>query len=239
MIKISDEDFQVLQKQSATGRLVQGLIHNLNGPLQNLGMDMDMIGYSLRKGVENPSDLLEDIRKRLMRMEDEFENINRIIQNTAQRSSPDDESIYLNLGDFFEKELSLLKANLYFKHHVTTEVLLDEPLPQVGALPPGVAGGLSSLLQSFVEEMEKQELDYFRLKAAGSESSAEICISAGNGALSEKFLKAFEVSVCSDDGYRVSCEDMGIIHAVLTLNSAGITPVIKYEGDMLHLTLAL
>jgi len=239
MIELSREDFMALHRQAAVGRLMQGLVHNLNGPLQNLGMDMDMIQYVSRTGEESAELLLEDVKKRLVRMETEFEQINRLIRFTAARSSPEgDAESYITLGDFLDQEITFLKANLYFKHHVQTEMLLDDSLPMMRSLPPGATEGLSSLLQALVEETERREMSSFVLKATGNESEAEIHISTGPVPLSKAFLDVFKSVDAFIDSFRIEEADaLQPAYAAMMLASAGIP--LRLESDAKETQLSL
>lgn len=239
MIELSREDFAALHRQAAVGRLVQGLVHNLNGPLQNLGMDMDMIQFGLNQGGESLEALLEDVSKRLGRMESEFEQVNRLIRATAAHSAPDgDAEAYMTLADFLDQEISFLKANLYFKHHVQTEILLDKSLPPIRRLPPGVVEGLSSLLQALVEETERREMTVFALKASGNESAAEVRIATGPVPLSEPFLGVLYNVDAYLESFRVEEADTLVpAYAAMMLATAGVTPQVESGAEETRLTL--
>lgn len=240
MIELSREAFAALYRQAVVGRLVQGLVHNLNGPLQNLGMDMDMIRYGLKKSGEESADkLLENVGKRLGRMESEFEQINRLIRATAARTVPEEETeAYMGLGDFLEQQISFLKANLYFKHYVRSDVQVDKPLPLIRTLPPGASEGLSSLLQALVEETERQEMRTFVLKASGSDSAAEVLISTGPNPLSKTFLGVLNHVDAFADSFRMEEADALLpAYAAMMLASAGIIPRVESDAEDTRLTL--
>jgi hypothetical protein len=118
-------------------------------------------------------------------------------------------------------------------------VLLDNPLPRVGSLPQGAGAGLSSLLLAVVEEIERQELNQFSLRASGSESEVQVQLSTGDGVLSDAFITSFKKTLSGDGHYQVSCEGMNITHAVLTLIEAGITPEIPDQGQKILLKIGL
>ena len=241
MIELSREDFVALHRQAAVGRLMQGLVHNLNGPLQNLGMDMDMMQYIFRTGEESADVLLEEVKKRLVRMETEFEQINRLIRHTAERSSfEEDTERYINLGDFLDQEITFLKANLYFKHHVQTDVRLDDSLPLIRSLPPLATEGLSSLLQALVEETERREMNSFALKATGNESEAKLHITMGPVPLSKAFLDVFKNVDAFVDSFRIGEADaLQPAYAAMMLASAGISPHVESAAEETQLTLIL
>jgi len=239
MIEIPLQAFLELNRQASVGRLFHGLVHNLNGPLQNFGMDMDMIRYSLDKDDESTGAFFDDLRLRLARMEEEFEKINRIIQNTAGRSSLDEESAYLGLGDFLEQEIEFLNANLYFKHHVRSELSFDGALPRLDKLKPGTASGISGFLQVVVEEMERQDMVLLRVEARGDGPGAEVRLFMESGPSSENFLKAFEKVRQGSGRVRIGSGEMEIANAFLCLASAGIEAAVQASSDHTRLTLRL
>ena len=160
LFEISLNDLIGLVRMASLGKLMNGLVHNLNGPLQNLGMDMEMMLHSLTgKGLSH-DDLVKNMAIRLNRMEGEFEHINHLIKTTSLRADPEDDyQGYANLNEFLEEELSFLEANLYFKHHVRKEIHLEEDLASLTNFPKGVAMSLSWFLHALTEELEKEKLE--------------------------------------------------------------------------------
>ena len=74
-IDLSLEQLAGLYQMGSLGKLINGLIHNLNGPLQNISMDMEMMTHSVRTAKWLPADLAESMIQRLKRMEREFDHI--------------------------------------------------------------------------------------------------------------------------------------------------------------------
>ncbi len=239
MIELSADDFAEAHRLMSVGRLVQGLIHNLNGPLQNLGMDMDMIGYSLETGEGSVQELREELRTRIARMEEEFEQINRLIRIAASRAAPDADQAFLSLGDFLDREVTFLQSNLYFKHHVEKTVDLEEGLPELKTLPDSVPEGLRSLLNAVMEDLERREMTLFGLKAAAGGSGVLIEVTAGKGFLSETLLEELSRAAAKEEPRRISADRMTAAHAALMLSRAGISPGVEAgaEGTRIRLVL--
>ncbi|MFO7784304.1 MAG: hypothetical protein ACQET7_08650 [Thermodesulfobacteriota bacterium] len=239
MIRLSREAFAEVSMFTSVGKLVKGLIHNLNGPLQNLGMDMDMIRFSLGNG-ENPSPaVIEEIQTRICRMEGEFEQINRLIRAAAARVTTDEDDGYLSLGDFLDQEITFLNTNLYFKHRVQSEVLLEDDLPRLRALPQEVPSGLRSLLEAVTEDMERREMDAFSLRARKHGSGIEVRVTAGRDHLSDEFLKAVHPLSPEGDSLRVNREQIAAAHAFIRLEEAGVKCEVTEEAGGTGITLTL
>ena len=239
MIELSSDDFAEVHRLISAGALIQGLIHNLNGPLQNLGMDMDMIGYSLEMGEGSAEELQQEIRTRIARMEEEFEQINRLIRITGSRAAPDSDQPFLPLGDFLDQELAFLQSSLYFKHHVEKTVELEEGLPELRTLHESVPEGLRSLLASVVEDMERREMTAFGLKVSAGGGGVLIEVTAGEGPLSETLLEELQRAGAEEEPRRVSADWMTAAHAALMLSRAGLSPEVEAGAEGTRIRLAL
>lgn len=222
MIRIDRETFLEVSNLMSVGKNVQGLIHNLNGPLQNLGMDMDMIGFSLQGRQKPLPALMEEIAKRLGRMEDEFDQINRLIRAAASRATTDEEERFLFLGDFLEQEVTFLSANLYFKHKVDSKVMLEDGLPQLGTLAQGVPSGLRSLLSAVIEDIERREMQEFSLEARKRDSGIQVLLTAGKGSLSGIFHEDRQMLSPGNGPLEVGRDQMAAVQAFMALEQAGV-----------------
>ena len=132
LIELSMNDLIRLYKLASLGKLIGGLVHNLNGPLQNLALDIEMTNQSIEGNHQLDNETLNNLRLRLKRMEEEFERIDNLIKISSMKSRP--EEIYhkfLNLNDFLQQELWFLNANLYFKHNVRTELKFQDNPPLI------------------------------------------------------------------------------------------------------------
>jgi hypothetical protein len=72
MIRLSLDDLKKLYKLASIGKLVGGLIHNLNGPLQNLGLDIEMAGLFLKDKSKWDQNSIQILITRLKRMEEDM-----------------------------------------------------------------------------------------------------------------------------------------------------------------------
>ena len=74
-VEISLDSLCRLYGSAALGKLMGGLVHNLNGPLQNLGMDLEMMIYSLADTDPSRDSPSKGLGTRLKRMETELDAI--------------------------------------------------------------------------------------------------------------------------------------------------------------------
>jgi signal transduction histidine kinase len=206
------------------GKLIQGLVHNLNGPLQNLGMDMEMLEHTLKTDGRMPPDLTDPMVHRLQRMEGEFDHINLLIRSVSSRASLEGDVLeYGDLKVFLEEELSLLNANLYFKHNVQKEVHLEEDLPALNMLPQMVTLSLGWFIQSLVEEMEKARGKRFALTARFVPPTLEITFGTDAGALSSIFVEELTKGIPSTGVFKAEDADMGQVLSAAWLKLSGVS----------------
>jgi len=242
VIEISLNDLISLCRLASLGKVIDGMLHNINGPLQNLGMDIEMMNNSLAGNRPLHDALAKDIDIRLKRMEEEFERIRHLTKIASIRASiEDDYQECMNLHDFLHHELSFLEANLYFKHNVHTELQLEDGLPQLNILPRGVPLSLSWFIHSFIEEMERQGISDMILKAGSGHSGLEISLATKGGDLSEKFIKLLDTENSSFELLRNENVEVEMILALEGLKSCGVSMRGQFEpsNSIVMLTIPL
>jgi hypothetical protein len=240
VIKLSLDDFIKLYKLASVGKLIGGLIHNINGPMQNMGLDIEMTYFSLKDESKWDKNIAKSIMSRLKRMEEEHEKINSLIRNTAARTQDNNNLAYntiSNIHDFLEQEFTFLHANLYFKHNIQTEIISVNTPPLLSSLSNYSIMALGWFLQSLVEELEKQKIGKLTIKIISDISKLKIVFSTQGGRLSEVFFEQFSMAMSSEDTLKPDNMDLGIFLIFLIFNSNGIT--FELDTDSLSSNLAI
>lgn len=142
-----------LFKMASLGKVTGGLIHNINGPLQNIGLDLEMSRYMLRKEADDNGGTESSIMVRLKRIEEELERLNNMIKTSSNKIMQSDNGLQ-NFNEFLEQELSFLKTNLYYKHNVETTLQLDASPPLTNLFPENSILAFGWLIQKVIEEIE-------------------------------------------------------------------------------------
>ncbi|RJR34750.1 MAG: hypothetical protein C4576_25975 [Desulfobacteraceae bacterium] len=238
-IEIPLERFVDFYKLVTLGKLIQGLVHNLNGPLQNLGMDMEMMEHSLKHEPKMPRELSDSFLGRLERMEREFDHVSRLIKSAAMRIDPEGDFLeYGTLKSFLEQEISFLHANLYFKHNIEKDIQLPADLPRLNLISRELLLSLSWLVQSFIEPMEAGEAKIFVMKGRTLSSAVEISLAA-EGATIEKFYAdtVVEETVPSMPLKIHSALELSLLSALLRLY--GGYALLKREPRRVEMTLQI
>ncbi|MEJ2025793.1 MAG: hypothetical protein P8Y00_12430 [Deltaproteobacteria bacterium] len=133
---------------ASLGKLLGGLIHNLNSPLHSMGMQMDVIQHFILQKDDPGTVLSEKISARLAQMNEEFENLSNQIRIAGMRADLQEcHPEKFNLNHFLHQELQFLKTNLHFKHNVETTTEFSASLRAIAPSSPYFSLALSLLLE--------------------------------------------------------------------------------------------
>ena len=140
-------------RYSALGALVKGIIHNLNGALQVLSMQMELLQKVVTKeGEEITSPAQAKMEKCFEQMEKMKGMLDLLLERAAHEDHDDHQTIRLN--DLLEEELGLLHHHLVFKHTVKVQKDFSPTLPLMKGYYIDFREGLLSLIQNAIEAME-------------------------------------------------------------------------------------
>jgi hypothetical protein len=211
--------------------LVNGLIHNLNGPLQNIAMDLEMMLYSLPNDRRDDDDLRENLMHRFERMEGELDRMSHLIRSALRRGGIDNDlESPRDLNEFCEQELEFLKSNLYFKHNVRTELELQDHLPPPDHFDKELSDALGWLLRGVVDEVERQRAEHLLLRTRAANSAVEMLVSARGKTLSPEFLACLDMDMTSPGPIKIEGDDPGVRLAAATLKARGVSLAVGLEG---------
>ena len=134
---------------SNLGMLLKGVIHNLNGSLQILSMQMELLQRMFPPGEPK----LQGQMEKCLGQIDKFRGMLELL---IQKSAHDEEDSpqALQLNEILEEELSLLYHDLFFKHQVKVQKELASPLPLLRGRYLDLSQGFSNLIQNALEAME-------------------------------------------------------------------------------------
>ncbi len=139
-------------RYSTLGELLKGIIHNLNGSLQILSMQMELLQRALSHGDAK----IQDQAKRCLGQIDTFKGmLDLLIQKGVhdEQDSPHP----INVNKILEEELSLLHHNLFFKHHVRVHKELSSSLPLLRGYYLDFSQAFSNLIRNALEAMENSD----------------------------------------------------------------------------------
>lgn len=138
------------------GRLLQGVLHNLNGALQILSMQMELLERMAGRHEESVSPEIQDQIAKCLEQLDRFQVILDVL---LQKGVHDDQSEHqmISLNDLLQEELSILHHHLFFKHHVRIHKVFAASLPLLKGSYPNFSQGLFPLIENAIEAMADSE----------------------------------------------------------------------------------
>ncbi len=130
-------DWPLLFRTLTLGRLMGGTIHNLNGPLQVLSMQIELLTMdwdTLQRELEETAktqaarERLSDIRENLLRLRAPLSRIEGILSHLQARWTPGraDEAPITHLQELLANGVEFWRNDLFFKHEVEVELRLQE-----------------------------------------------------------------------------------------------------------------
>lgn len=224
MIEMSLDDLISLYNLSSVGKLIGGLIHNINGPLQNIGLDVEMLEYVLKGESDTQEQKIEKIRSRLKRIIEELDRLNHMIKTVSSRTAVyEEENIYMNINDYLQQELSFLSANLYFKHNIDTELRLTDNPPLTRDLPDNSVRALSLLFENIADEMEKARATKLGVVTEIENGLLKISFSIHKRALSQDLINLMNQEITDSEKTVYKGENAGILLALTIFKKGGIS----------------
>jgi hypothetical protein len=233
MIQLSNSEVIRLYKLASIGKLFGGLVHNLNGPLQNLGLDIEIALYSLKDESRLNDDTVQGIITRLRRMEEEHEKLNSLIKTASAKTGECiEDGLCLNICDYIRQEIFFLNANLYFKHNVETEIIIEDAPASIQNFSKDSLTALGWFMQAFADELESQKLKGLKIKFVNRGSFFSVLFQTGGGTVSEKFVVEFQKAMTSPPSLIPENGDLGILITMIIFHANGIT--LEFANDASH-----
>lgn len=142
-----------------TGRMLRGIVHNLNNPTHALTMQAELLLNSLQKKLDINGSVLVDRCSRLQRVGEEFKNQLGVLAWRNAYTSPAVELLDpVHFGTWF---LQFWRNNLFFKHSMTVDLAVEPLLPHVQAIPLALLWSLEeplcSMASAFCDEQAQAE----------------------------------------------------------------------------------
>jgi signal transduction histidine kinase len=144
-----------------TGKLVRGLIHNINGPLHNLSMLVEMMEQGHRQldrlvNERSPEDreacqkLLTKQHERLDRLSRQVAALVEMLQDFMILQEIENSDSDVDLPFILKKLSKIFRADLFLKHQVEVILELQENLPPVHIPGRDLVPALMHLFQNAI-----------------------------------------------------------------------------------------
>ncbi|MHC1745242.1 MAG: sensor histidine kinase [Syntrophobacteraceae bacterium] len=144
-----------------TGKLVRGLIHNINGPLHNLSMLVEMMEQGQRqldhlvdtqhdRDHESWHKLLTKQHERLDRLSRQVAALVDMLQDFMILQEIENSESDVDLPFVLKKLSKIFRADLFLKHQVEVHLELQENLPPVKIPGKDIVPALMHLFQNAI-----------------------------------------------------------------------------------------
>ena len=235
---------------SYLGKIVRGLIHNVNGPLQNISMlvevltrgqgQMDGLARSPQPVIHEQWDTLsEKQRQRLTRLTEQVFLLSEmlrdfmVLQEIERNESEVDSKLVL------QKLASIFRADLFLKHQVDLQLQMDEAIPLVRVRGRDLIAALIHLFQNAIRAVRESETKRIVIECRREEDRIRIVFRDSGCGLAadedaEKLFELFyshwpELSSKADTGEKYF--GFGLFAARRLLAPYGVKVEIERRGD--------
>ncbi len=161
------EELLARDRKALLGEMIQGVLHNINGPLQNIFMASELLKDQLIHHKEFLSScgladnkVLEDVEKQLARIghiQEGAYNLSNITQNLIQGMQIQGGEIKTDLNLAIKKLVDFFQNNLFFKHRIEVILDLQESLPRVDLPISDFWQSAAHIIKNAIEAMENIE----------------------------------------------------------------------------------
>ena len=186
-------------RYSTLGSFVRGIVHNLNGSLQVLSMQMELLqGALLKEGDKmNPS-----LNVKMAQCQEQLDKLKAMVEVLMQKGIHDEndasQPIYLN--DLLDEEISLWYHNLFFKHHIKVMKSFSPGLPPLQGHYLDFSQGLSNLIQNAVEAMEETPAKELFVSTSSRDGRIQVMIRDTGCGISEEIKPHLFQPFCTSKG---------------------------------------
>ncbi len=151
-----DKLFSYLRNRSRSSRIgsfISGIAHNLNGSIQILSMQIEMLqGMISANGAKD----LPAIQHKIDQCLSQVERMKSILEGLTSGGYSDEtltlQKIHLN--EVLEKTLGLFYHHLFFKHHINVKKNFSRHIPLLQGFEIDFSESFANLIENAVEAME-------------------------------------------------------------------------------------
>jgi signal transduction histidine kinase len=203
-------------KLAEIGRNVEGIVHNLNSPLNSI------LGYSqlIKKGDKK----LEDVSKIIDAGKIAAQIVKGLLDKVKRSSSSMIQPIDVN--ELIEQELELCNHNLFFKHYVILEKDMKTDLPKIGAIYGDISLCIANILNNAFDAMKDSVLKNLYVRTRNQNGA--VCIEiedTGCGITPANFDQIFEAYFSTKKNTRASGFGLGLAISKNIID--------KYKGEIM------
>jgi signal transduction histidine kinase len=141
-----------LYRNASIGNYLHGIVHNLNGSLQIITMQIEMLEMILEKEKNFPS-ALPQLKKSM----DQVEILKNALEILVRKSEIeyDKGPKPIRVNEILEEQIHFFQNNLFFKHNVKINKIFKSRIPNLQGHPFDFSEAISNFIQNSIEALEK------------------------------------------------------------------------------------
>ncbi len=188
-------------KLAEIGRKVEGIVHNLNSPLNSI------LGYAqlIKKDNKDNKDINKIIEAGKNMAHSVKGLLNKVKKSNVSMMSP------IDINEIVAQELNLCKHNLFFKHYVILTKNLQKDLPEVKAVYGDISLCVANILNNAIEALKNSVDKNIKVRTYKIDDMSAIEVKdSGEGIAEENFKKIFETYFTTKVGKEGSGFGLGL-----------------------------
>ncbi len=139
----------------ALGNMMHGIIHNLNGSLQLLTMNMEILEMAFKREKLSPS-ILPYFEKCMEHIDKIRNSLDIIFPGGENEKEANPKQIHLN--ELLEEQLQFFQNNLFFKHQIKVTKVFKPRLPSIMGYLFDFRIAITNLIQNSIEALEESSV---------------------------------------------------------------------------------
>jgi signal transduction histidine kinase len=201
-VKKRTEELVVRERQAIVGKMVQGIVHNLRGPVsaahsnvQLLGMHFDTLLESLSPMEEKTSAIIHKIKKSNAHIFEAIEKTNELIDTLLIQggSNPNERKQALDLNKLIEKELKFIRSETIMRYGVKVSLDIEDDLPLIKGKYSDFSQVFYNLVKNACEAMKNSEKKQIIISTSSKSTGISITFSdTGPGVNPNKISLIFD-----------------------------------------------
>ncbi len=175
------------ERQTVIDNLINGIFHNIRGPLTGLFFACDTLSLSVQDLAGGPAGLtsqaeIADLDGSVNMIRKAVERMNDMLCKLLERSEADSRAYpqVIDLNLLVTQEIELMKADMEFKHQIHKTIELHPEPIEIKAVRSEISQSIFSILRNAVEALAGHESPQIEIRTDITDNMANIYI-ADNG----------------------------------------------------------
>jgi signal transduction histidine kinase len=168
IIDVRTRELIKTEKQAVFGQLIQGIIHNIRGPVASVISSFSLIDFyreDIEEYLKDKPELLNELNEKFKEIWEVIEHDDKMLNNLLKTidnmmvKSRSDKSIeveIIDLNEIIRQEVEFMNADMLFNKIEKNISLIDKPL-NVKAIPGEISQVFSNILKNSLDAMYERK----------------------------------------------------------------------------------